>query len=134
MQYHPELKSRPNRPSPPLFAFAAAACGLTEQLTRAGSMWRSYDEGTRKEISWLYSPSSGLKQRPFTEPSPVRSGAATAVTSPTMTGDGRDVGAVKRTASAQSPPQLQEQQEGDGQATGGYKLQKLESLSKYQQH
>lgn len=26
VQYHPELKSRPNRPSPPLYSFASVVC------------------------------------------------------------------------------------------------------------
>jgi hypothetical protein len=131
VQYHPELKSRPNRPSPPLFAFAAAACGLYEQLGQAGDMWRSYDEGTKKEISWLYSPSSGLKQRPFSEPSPAaaRSGVATAVGSPDAAGAGAGEtagGGVKRSASSVG----EEAEEG----TGGYKLKKLDSISRYEQH
>lgn len=63
-QYHPELKSRPTRPSPPFLSFAAVVCGLPEQLSKAGNMWRDYDQGKRKEIAWIYSPKSGLKKRP----------------------------------------------------------------------
>ena len=40
-QYHPEFKSRPNRPSPPVFAFVAVAAGLSHQLGYAGDMWQS---------------------------------------------------------------------------------------------
>jgi hypothetical protein len=80
VQYHPELKSRPNRPSPPLFSFAAAACGMFDSIGKAGTMWREYeDEGGEAEaeggskprsgsvggrdISWVYSPASGLKKK-----------------------------------------------------------------------
>eukprot|EP00128_Syssomonas_multiformis_P003636 Colp12_sorted_trinity150504_noHs@1053 len=73
VQYHPELKSRPNRPSPPLYSFASVVCAhLTApgtppssvDVSKAGSMWREYDEGKKKEIAWIYSPKSGLKKRP----------------------------------------------------------------------
>jgi len=32
-------------------------------VSKAGSMWRDYDEGMKKEIAWIYSPKSGLKKR-----------------------------------------------------------------------
>ena len=32
-------------------------------VSKAGSMWREYDEGKKKEIAWIYSPKSGLKKR-----------------------------------------------------------------------
>jgi hypothetical protein len=35
-QFHPEFKSRPNRPSPPFFAFVAVASGQTSELSKAG--------------------------------------------------------------------------------------------------
>ena len=62
-QFHPEFKSRPARPSPPFFAFAAAAAGEYTQLGKAGTMWREYQDDVRKEIAWIYSPKSGLKKR-----------------------------------------------------------------------
>lgn len=42
-QYHPEFKSRPNRPSPPFFAFVAASCGKTDQLGLAGKLWCEHE-------------------------------------------------------------------------------------------
>lgn len=41
-QFHPEFKSRPNRPSPPVYAFIAVAAGLTHQLGFAGDMWQQH--------------------------------------------------------------------------------------------
>lgn len=48
-QFHPEFKSRPNRPSPPFFAFAAASAGRYDILDQAGVMWRSFEEELEKE-------------------------------------------------------------------------------------
>jgi hypothetical protein len=125
VQYHPELKSRPNRPSPPLFAFAAAACGLPDQLSRAGAMWREYGEGMRKEIAWIYSPASGLKKRPL---SAVSSPAPLAVSE----GAGSPLASsgVKRAASSAT----EEERDGGagGVGSGGYKLSKLDTLAKYE--
>jgi len=42
-QYHPEFKSRPNRPSPPFFAFIAVSCGRTDQLGLAGRLWCEHE-------------------------------------------------------------------------------------------
>lgn len=42
-QYHPEFKSRPNRPSPPFFAFIAVSCGRTTQLGLAGKLWCEHE-------------------------------------------------------------------------------------------
>jgi CTP synthase len=41
-QFHPEFKSRPNRPSPPFYALVAAALGRTEGnvFSAAGKMWQ----------------------------------------------------------------------------------------------
>jgi CTP synthase len=41
-QFHPEFKSRPNRPSPPVYAFIAVAAGLAQQLGYAGEMWQQH--------------------------------------------------------------------------------------------
>ncbi|RYG63136.1 CTP synthase (glutamine hydrolyzing), partial [archaeon] len=57
-QFHPEFKSRPNRPSPPFFAFAAAALGKRDKLGEAGVMWRNHEEAIKSEIALLYSPTS----------------------------------------------------------------------------
>lgn len=94
VQYHPELKSRPNRPSPPFFSFAAVVCGQADQLSKAGTMWREYDEGKKKEIAWIYSPKSGLKKRPVSAlSSPVAGGAA-------GTADGAVIGSAAKLAKA----------------------------------
>ena len=49
-QFHPEFKSRPNRPSPPFYAFvvasraaAAPSKAADSDLSLAGSMWRSHE-------------------------------------------------------------------------------------------
>jgi len=42
-QFHPEFKSRPNRPSPPFFAFVSVAAGKADQLPKAGVMWQSHE-------------------------------------------------------------------------------------------
>ena len=42
-QYHPEFKSRPNRPSPPFFAFVAAASGRSKELGLAGKLWCEHE-------------------------------------------------------------------------------------------
>jgi CTP synthase len=42
-QFHPEFKSRPNRPSPPVYAFIAVAAGLPHQLGYAGEMWQHHE-------------------------------------------------------------------------------------------
>lgn len=33
-------------------------------VSKAGAMWRDYEQDKRKEIDWIYSPKSGLKKRP----------------------------------------------------------------------
>jgi CTP synthase len=49
-QFHPEFKSRPNRPSPPFYAFVVASRAAAtpskaaeSDLSLAGSMWRSHE-------------------------------------------------------------------------------------------
>lgn len=46
-QFHPEFKSRPNRPSPPVYAFIAVAAGLIHQLGYAGEMWQQHVDESR---------------------------------------------------------------------------------------
>lgn len=53
-QFHPELKSRPNRPSPPVCAFMAAAAGMVsdksgddDKLNYAGKLWQTHEEELR---------------------------------------------------------------------------------------
>jgi CTP synthase len=43
VQFHPEFKSRPYRPSPPFFAFLAESGGFRDRIHRAGSLWREYE-------------------------------------------------------------------------------------------
>lgn len=50
VQFHPEVKSRPMRPSPPLFAFCAASAGRYEILSHAGQLWQEHEESLRQEI------------------------------------------------------------------------------------
>ena len=41
-QFHPEFKSRPNRPSPPFYGLVAAASGIdtdSQLFKAAGEMW-----------------------------------------------------------------------------------------------
>lgn len=61
-QFHPEFKSRPNRPSPPFYAFAAAAMNKYEQLSRAGVMWQEYEAAIEAERSIVSPMSSGRKR------------------------------------------------------------------------
>jgi hypothetical protein len=124
VQYHPELKSRPNRPSPPLFAFAAVACGLPDQLSRAGAMWREYGEGMRKEIAWIYSPASGLKKRPV---------SAVSSPAPLVVGEGAGSPLASSGVKRATGTTEGERDGGAGGAgTGGYKLSKLDTLAKYE--
>lgn len=41
VQFHPEFKSRPNRPSPPFFGLVAVAAGRASELRNAGMLWRT---------------------------------------------------------------------------------------------
>lgn len=69
-QFHPEFKSRPNRPSPPIYAFIAVAAGLTHQLGYAGEMWQQHvDEHHLNSLDIL-------------PPTPFREYAAKMITSP----------------------------------------------------
>ena len=61
VQFHPEFKSRPNRPSPPFFAFACAVAGLAGEIQRAGVMFQRHEARIRENI--LRSP---MKKRPRT--------------------------------------------------------------------
>lgn len=62
-QFHPEFKSRPNRPSPPFFAFAAVAAGRRESLKEAGELWRQHEIALREEIAHIYSPATTTKRK-----------------------------------------------------------------------
>eukprot|EP01040_Poterioochromonas_malhamensis_P005602 gene5602-6021_t len=66
-QFHPEFKSRPGRPSPPFFAFAAVAAGRTNAIEKAGKLWQAKES----ELVSLSSPTAGSKRKrtnsgPFT--------------------------------------------------------------------
>lgn len=41
VQFHPEFKSRPNRPSPPFFGLVAVATGRASEIHNAGVLWRT---------------------------------------------------------------------------------------------
>lgn len=88
VQFHPEFKSRPNRPSPPFFAFVAMAKTHQEQKMKveaegsvaegeaeavdrdfsmadidgAGQLWQSHLSDVKKEIALIYSPKSSRKR------------------------------------------------------------------------
>ena len=42
-QFHPEFKSRPLRPSPPICALVAAAANMKDELEVAGKIWQDYE-------------------------------------------------------------------------------------------
>lgn len=97
-QFHPEFKSRPNRPSPPFFAFAAAALGRKDRLGEAGVMWRDHEDAIKSEIAQLYSPKSSKRKEvlvtsptvaitadlnTFTDSTYIGDGSSTVLTTPT---------------------------------------------------
>jgi CTP synthase (UTP-ammonia lyase) len=51
VQFHPEFKSKPNRPSPPFFAFACAAAGLGSEMNRAGLLFQAHEAAIRDNIN-----------------------------------------------------------------------------------
>jgi CTP synthase len=51
VQFHPEFKSKPNRPSPPFFAFACAAAGLGGEMSRAGLLFQAHEAAIRDNIN-----------------------------------------------------------------------------------
>ena len=59
VQFHPEFKSKPNRPSPPFFAFASVVAGFNADMARAGLMFQHHEASIRDNI--LKSPA---KKRP----------------------------------------------------------------------
>lgn len=61
-QFHPEFKSRPNRPSPPFFAFVAKASKSAVDLGKAGKMWRDYEDDMLR-FAVVHSPTAGRLKR-----------------------------------------------------------------------
>ena len=57
-QFHPEFKSRPNRPSPPFYAFVATTIDNLQELRKAGEMWRNFAKDSSTSSSAI--PSSPL--------------------------------------------------------------------------
>lgn len=53
VQFHPEVKSRPTRPSPPIFAFCAASAGRFEDIGKAGQLWQDHEESLLREVGEL---------------------------------------------------------------------------------
>ena len=132
VQYHPELKSRPNRPSPPLFAFAAMACGQPQHLGRAGAMWREYGEGQRTEPSWLYSPSSGLKKRPVSALSEEEEvGMSGKFSSVTASAVGTALPSPSPAVVSDAPVSSAASVASGTVASGGYKMSPLKTLRKH---
>ena len=68
VQFHPEFKSRPNRPSPPFFAFLAVSGGYRDRMHRAGLLWREYEAAS---IPALCSPF--LRHNPMSPKALVKS-------------------------------------------------------------
>ena len=72
-QFHPEFKSRPNRPSPPFFGLIATASGRTELLGQAGREWQKHETDSLSQFQFspmspsharlLHSPASAGKRR-----------------------------------------------------------------------
>jgi CTP synthase len=58
-QFHPELKSRPGRPSPPFFAFVAVSCGKVNLISAAGKLWQDKEH----QLKSFQSPSSSTKRK-----------------------------------------------------------------------
>ena len=63
VQFHPEFKSRPERPSPPFYAFVAMAKAVKDgvhlsetDIGVAGRMWRNHLRNLKNEIRQIYSP------------------------------------------------------------------------------
>jgi CTP synthase len=59
-QCHPEYKSRPGRPSPPFFAFAAVAAGRISSMSLAGKLWQ---EKLHEQQSRFQPPSGSAAKR-----------------------------------------------------------------------
>jgi len=66
VQFHPEFKSRPNRPSPPFFAFACVVAGLGTELHRAGVMFQRHEAAIRDNK--LRSPKKRPRSGSFSSP------------------------------------------------------------------
>lgn len=50
-QFHPEFKSRPDRPSPPFFGLVAAASGRYSELGQAGVKWQEHEANVVAPVS-----------------------------------------------------------------------------------
>jgi CTP synthase len=78
VQFHPEFKSRPNRPSPPFFGLVAVAAGRASEMRNAGALWRT-GVSARPPMSprEMSQPSASLP----TSPTPYRKRPASAISS-----------------------------------------------------
>lgn len=84
-QYHPEFKSRPGRPSPPFFAFAAVVCGMKERMHEAGDLWKAHEERVKQEVAANTSPKKRTERvdsTPTAMASPAAAMDAAAISSP----------------------------------------------------
>lgn len=69
-QFHPEFRSRPNRPSPPFFAFVAASAGkeLTKtEWSTAGKMWIEHELKIYRDIGSAASPVRDSRKRSLSD-------------------------------------------------------------------
>lgn len=87
VQFHPEVKSRPTRPSPPIYAFCAASAGHAQndtQLSLAGKLWQRHAETFPTQMVHVNTVANRLltKKRSISESYGSSSAAAAAVTSP----------------------------------------------------
>lgn len=62
-QFHPELKSRPGRPSPPFFGFVAVAAGRGDLLHLAGKLWQEKEAQLHTLKEQSFSPVAGKRKR-----------------------------------------------------------------------
>ena len=72
VQFHPEFKSRPNRPSPPFYAFASVVAGCGADLAKAGLMFQHHEAAIRDNI--MKSPSK-KRPRSMSKSSPIGAGS-----------------------------------------------------------
>lgn len=91
-QYHPEFKSRPNRPSPPFCALVAVAAGRPEHLGLAGALWQEHEGYTGVHGK---SRSGSLQEASLGLLSPSRKRSASALSSNSGQGSPSGSGPVK---------------------------------------
>ena len=79
-QFHPEFKSRPNRPSPLFFALVAVACGRGSELEKAGVIWqRDLRVGQQVQPKEATTPTSARDPPLDGSPTPYRKRSASQI-------------------------------------------------------